>query len=130
LAAACGFENNVHENDLYDAMDWLLPRQPRIEKALAARLLTDGSLILYDLTSSYFEGTACPLAKLGYSRDGKKERTTNRAVRRMTPICQTGNDTCQVSGLGVEEDGTWQVPLLATSLQGSPKRSTVSYEII
>lgn len=72
LAAACGIENDVHENDLYDAMDWLLPRQPRIEKALAARHLTDGSLILYDLTSSYFEGTACPLAKLGYSRDGKK----------------------------------------------------------
>lgn len=72
LAEACGIESDVHENDLYGAMDWLLARQARIEKALAARHLTDGSLILYDLTSSYFEGTACPLAKLGYSRDGKK----------------------------------------------------------
>lgn len=72
LAEACGIDGDVHENDLYDAMDWLLKRQARIEKSLAARHLQDGSLVLYDLTSSYFEGTTCPLAKLGYSRDGKK----------------------------------------------------------
>lgn len=72
LAEACGIENDIHENDLYAAMDWLLKRQPRIEKSLAARHLQDGSLVLYDLTSSYFEGNTCPLAKLGYSRDGKK----------------------------------------------------------
>lgn len=72
LAEACGISGDVHENQLYAAMDWLLARQDKIEKALAARHLKDGSLILYDLTSSYFEGTACPLAKLGYSRDGKK----------------------------------------------------------
>jgi len=53
-------------------MDWLLPRQPRIEKALASRHLHEGSLVLYDLTSSYFEGKCCPLAHLGYSRDGIK----------------------------------------------------------
>jgi hypothetical protein len=59
------------ENDLYAAMDWLLSRQEAIQKKLAARHLGPGSMVLYDLTSSYFEGTSCPLAKLGYNRDGK-----------------------------------------------------------
>lgn len=60
------------ENDLYAAMDWLLARQGGIEKKLAARHLGEGALALYDLSSSYFEGTHCPLAKLGYNRDGKR----------------------------------------------------------
>ncbi len=60
------------ETDIYAAMDWLLGRQSRIEKKLAKRHLKDGELALYDLSSSYVEGTCCPLAKLGYSRDGKK----------------------------------------------------------
>jgi len=60
------------EDDLYAAMDWLLEHQHTIQKKLAARHLSAGSLVLYDLTSSYFEGTTCPLAKLGYSRDGRK----------------------------------------------------------
>lgn len=60
------------EDELYAAMDWLLKRQPAIEKKLAARHLESGGLVLYDLSSSYFEGTRCPLARLGYSRDGKK----------------------------------------------------------
>ena len=60
------------EDELYEAMDWLLERQEPIEKKLAARHLERGGLVLYDLTSSYFEGTTCPLARLGYSRDGKK----------------------------------------------------------
>ena len=72
LAQECAIEENIHENHLYAAMDWLLPRQARIEKALAGRHLHEGSLVLYDLTSSYFEGKTCPLARLGYSRDGKK----------------------------------------------------------
>jgi transposase len=59
------------ENDLYAAMDWLLSRQDAIQKKLAVRHLGAGSLVLYDLSSSYFEGTTCPLAKLGYNRDGK-----------------------------------------------------------
>ena len=59
------------ENDLYAAMDWLLARQEAIQKKLAARHLGPGSMVLYDLSSSYFEGTTCPLAKLGYNRDGK-----------------------------------------------------------
>ena len=63
---------DADEDDLYAAMDWLLERQGAIEKKLAARHLGEGSLVLYDLTSSYFEGTTCPLAKLGHNRDGKK----------------------------------------------------------
>jgi hypothetical protein len=60
------------EDDVYDAMDWLFLRQQSIEKRLASRHLKDGGLVLYDLSSSYMEGANCPLAKRGYSRDGKK----------------------------------------------------------
>jgi hypothetical protein len=60
------------EDELYDAMDWLLARQPRVEAALAERHLAEGGLVLYDLTSTYLEGSHCPLAKRGYSRDGKR----------------------------------------------------------
>jgi hypothetical protein len=63
--------SDANEGDLYAAMDWLLQRQGTIEKKLAARHLSAGGLVLYDLSSSYFEGTTCPLAKRGYSRDGK-----------------------------------------------------------
>ncbi len=59
------------EDDLYAAMDWLLARQDTIQKKLAARHLGEDSLVLYDLSSSYFEGSTCPLAARGYSRDGK-----------------------------------------------------------
>jgi transposase len=62
----------ANEDDLYAAMDWLLERQSTIQKKLAARHLSAGSLVLYDLSSSYFEGSCCPLAKLGYSRDGRR----------------------------------------------------------
>jgi len=70
LAEDCGVAD-ASEDDLYAAMDWLLQRQERIQKKLAARHLHAGGLVLYDLSSSYFEGTTCPLAKRGYSRDGK-----------------------------------------------------------
>ena len=63
---------DASEDDLYAAMDWLLDGQDRIQKKLAARHLKEDSLVLYDLSSSYFEGSHCPLAKLGYSRDGKR----------------------------------------------------------
>ena len=59
------------EDDLYAAMDWLLARQDAIEQKLAKRHLREGALVLYDLSSSYFEGSCCPLAKRGYSRDGR-----------------------------------------------------------
>lgn len=63
---------SASEDELYAAMDWLLPRQNKIEEQLARRHLADGTLVLYDVTSSYFEGRTCPLAKLGHNRDGKK----------------------------------------------------------
>jgi DDE family transposase len=63
---------DASEDDLYAAMDWLLERQDTIQKKLAARHLRKGGLVLYDLSSSYFEGSTCPLAKLGYSRDGRR----------------------------------------------------------
>jgi transposase len=62
----------VDEDDLYEAMDWLVLRQGRIEDKLAARHLQEGTLVLYDLTSTWYEGRTCPLAKLGHARDGKK----------------------------------------------------------
>ena len=64
--------SDADEDDLYDAMDWLLERQNRIENKLAGRHLKNNALALYDLTSSYFEGQTCPLAALGHDRDGKK----------------------------------------------------------
>jgi hypothetical protein len=70
LASELGVEG-ADEDDLYRAMDWLLERQAQVEDRLAARHLTDGEMVLYDVSSSYFEGRTCPLAKRGYSRDGK-----------------------------------------------------------
>jgi len=66
--------SDADEDDLYEAMDWLLARQEGIEKKLAARHLSEGSLVLYDVTSSYYEGRSCPLAQFGHDRDGQKGR--------------------------------------------------------
>src|SRR3954454_7033529 len=66
LAAA-----DATEHQLYDAMDWLLERQSAIENKLARRHLSDGAMVLYDVTSSYYEGKTCPLARFGHDRDGK-----------------------------------------------------------
>ena len=64
--------SDADEDELYAAMDWLLERQGHIEKKLAARHLRDNGLVLYDLSSSYFEGQCCPLARYGHNRDGKQ----------------------------------------------------------
>src|SRR5215469_12587694 len=61
----------VDEQELYEALDWLVEQQERIETALAHRHLKNGTLVLYDVTSTYFEGRTCELAKFGYNRDGK-----------------------------------------------------------
>jgi hypothetical protein len=71
LGEVLGLES-ADEDELYAAMDWLLARQGRVEQGLARRHLADGSLTLYDLTSTYFEGRHCPLARRGHSRDGKR----------------------------------------------------------
>jgi hypothetical protein len=63
---------DADENALYAALDWLRERQPAIEQRLAKRHLQEGARVLYDLSSSYFEGESCPLGARGYSRDGKK----------------------------------------------------------
>ena len=62
---------DADEDQLYDAMDWLLDRQKAIEKKLAQRHLSDGAMVLYDVSSSYYEGRTCPLARYGHDRDGK-----------------------------------------------------------
>jgi hypothetical protein len=62
------------EDDLYEAMDWLLPRQEAIENTLAARHLRDGTLVLYDVSSAAFEGRTCPLGEIGHARDGVRGR--------------------------------------------------------
>ncbi len=71
LGESLGLEA-VEAEDLYAAMDWLGERQVRIEKKLAERHLHDGTLVLYDVSSSYLEGRCCPLGRIGHSRDGKK----------------------------------------------------------
>ena len=63
---------DADEDELYDAMDWLLARQSRIEKKLAARHVDEGHQVLYDVSSSYYEGHTCPLVYFGHSRDGKR----------------------------------------------------------
>jgi len=73
LGAALGV-TTIDEDDVYAAMDWLLGQQVRIENQLARRHLQDGTLVLYDLTSTWFEGRTCPLARFGHSRDGKKDK--------------------------------------------------------
>jgi hypothetical protein len=82
---------DADEDELYAALDWLLARQEGIERRLARRHLREGTLVLYDVSSSYFEGHSCPLARLGYSRDGR--RGTPQIVygllcdRRGCPVC-------------------------------------------
>jgi transposase len=65
---------DADENELYATMDWLYERQERIEKKLSRRHLHDGAQVLYDVTSSYYEGNTCSLAQFGHNRDGKKGR--------------------------------------------------------
>jgi len=82
MATVRGFDSNTlagelgvadaDEDELYAAMDWLLEQQPKVESALAKRHLSEGGLVLYDLTSTYLEGSRCELAQRGYSRDGKR----------------------------------------------------------
>ena len=63
---------DADEDDLYEAMDWLLERKQRIENKLAKRHLSEGCTVLYDVSSSYYWGRTCPLARFGHDRDGKK----------------------------------------------------------
>ncbi len=77
LASVLGVDEAIEETQLYRALDWLLARQKSIENALAKRHLSEGSLVLYDVSSTYFEGRCCPLARFGHSRD---ERSANPQI--------------------------------------------------
>jgi hypothetical protein len=77
LASLLGLDQTVDEAHLYGALDWLLERQQNVEDALAKRHLSEGSLVLYDVSSTYFEGRRCPLARFGHSRD---ERSGNPQI--------------------------------------------------
>ena len=85
LGALLGL-GTVSEQDLYAALDWLLSQQPRIERELARKHLNQGTLVLYDVTSSYFEGRTCPLAQYGYSRDGKRDKLQILLDRKSTRL--------------------------------------------
>lgn len=71
LALELGVED-ADANRLYDALDWLLQRQSRIEKKLAKRHLENGAVVLFEVSSSSYHGRTCPLAQRGYNRDGEK----------------------------------------------------------
>ena len=73
LGALLGIEGATVD-ELHDAMDWLRARQASIERKLARRHLTEGGLLMFDVSSRYFEGSACRLARLGYSRDHRRDR--------------------------------------------------------
>jgi hypothetical protein len=101
---------DADEDELYAAMDWLLERQEAIEKKLAARHLPAGGLVLYDLSSSYFEGLCCPLARYGHSRDGKGDKLqVNYAL-----VCAPGG--CPVA-ISVYEGNTADASTLLPQVQ-------------
>ena len=100
LAEELGIET-VDEDELYAAMDWLLERQGVIEQRLAKRHLSDGALVLHDVTSTYFEGRCCALARHGYSRDGKRGKLQivfgllcNREGCPVTSTTSTSSERC------------------------------------
>jgi hypothetical protein len=73
LALSMGL-TEVAEREVYAALDWLIEQQPRMEAALASKHLVGGTLVLYDVSSSYMEGRCCPLAKYGHTRDHRCDR--------------------------------------------------------
>src|SRR3972149_5657030 len=96
---------DASEDNLYAARDWLLARQNTVQKKLAARHLSAGGLVLYDLSSSYFEGSCCPLAKLGYNRDGKRGLLEIKRLRESFGIEQLVmvGDRGMISSKAIEE---------------------------
>lgn len=91
LGSLLSLPDSVSPNVLYDAMDTLLKHQSTIEKKLAKKHLEEGALVLYDLSSSYLEGTHCPLAEFGYSRDKK------RSKKQFTYGLMTNKDGCPIA---------------------------------
>jgi transposase len=101
--------SDADEDDLYGAMDWLRSRQDAIEKTLAKRHLSERTMVLYDVTSTYFEGRRCPLARLGHSRDGRRDKA------QIVFGLLTDNDGCPVA-VEVFEGNTGDPKTLATQI--------------
>ena len=102
--------SDADEDDLYAAMDWLRSRQDAIEKTLAKRHLPERTMVLYDVTSTYFEGRRCPLARLGHSRDGRRDKA------QIVFGLLTDNDGCPVA-VEVFEGNTGDPKTLATQIE-------------
>jgi DDE family transposase len=113
----------VDEDELYTALDWLLERQPAIETALAKRHLINGTLVLYDVSSSYMEGRCCPLAKRGYSRDGRK------GTPRITYGLLCAPDGCPVS-IEVFDGNTADPITLATQVEKLKQRFRLDHVVL
>ena len=113
----------VDEDDLYTALDWLLERQPAIERVLAKRHLSSGTLVLYDVSSSYMEGHCCPLAKRGYSRDGR--RGTLQIVYGL--LCAP--DGCPIA-IEVFEGNTADPMTLATQVDKLKRRFQLEHVVL
>jgi transposase len=102
--------SDADEEDLYGAMDWLHSRQEAIEKTLAKRHLSERTMVLYDVTSTYFEGRRCPLARMGHSRDGRRDRP------QIVFGLLTDNEGCPVA-VEVFEGNTGDPKTLATQVE-------------
>src|SRR5262245_45628868 len=133
LGAVLGF-TAVDEQELYDALDWLVDQQERIENALARRHLKDGTLVLYDVTSTYFEGRPCPLAQFGHDRvvdqQGRIEHALARAHLKdgtlvlydVTSTYFEGR-TCPLAQFGHDRDGKGKLQIvfgLLCTAEGCP----------
>jgi transposase len=113
----------VDDDELYAALDWLLARQPGIEARLAKRHLTNGTLVLYDVSSSYMEGRCCPLAQRGYSRDGR--RGTLQIVYGL--LCAP--DGCPVA-IEVFDGNTADPKTLATQVEKLKRRFHLDHVVL
>jgi transposase len=113
----------VDDDELYAALDWLLARQPAIEASLAKRYLTNGTLVLYDVSSSYMEGRCCPLAQRGYSRDGR--RGTLQIVYGL--LCAP--DGCPVA-IEVFDGNTADPKTLATQVEKLKRRFHLDHVVL
>src|SRR5271157_2503398 len=114
---------DVDEDELYAALDWLLQRQPAIETALAKRHLSHGTLVLYDVSSSYMEGRCCPLARRGYDRDRK------RGKLQITYGLLCAPDGCPVA-IEVFEGNTADPMTLATQIDKLKQRFRLDHVVL
>src|ERR1700745_2593410 len=113
----------VDEDELYTALDWLAVRQPAIEAALAKDHLAGGTLVLYDVSSSYLEGRCCPLAQFGYSRDGK------RGKRQIVYGLLCARDGCPVA-IEVFAASTADPPTLTSQLTKLKERFALDHVVL